>query len=85
MFLFLLQDLPSAVEKISSFLGKELTDEQLASVVNHSTFNNMRKIPQASYEKVPDDLLSHQKGRFMRKGERGEGSVQHTAYLFSFM
>ncbi|XP_028281801.1 amine sulfotransferase-like [Parambassis ranga] len=68
----MIQDLHSAVEKISSFLGKELTDEQLASVVKHSTFNNMRKIPQASYEKVPDDLLSHQNGRFMRKGIIGD-------------
>lgn len=63
------QDLPSAVERISLFLGKELTDEQLANVVKHSTFNNMQKIPQANYEQIPDSMLNHHQGRFMRKGK----------------
>lgn len=58
------------VKRISVFLGKELTEEQLANVVKHSTFKNMRKIPQASYEQVPDDLLNHHQGQFMRKGKR---------------
>ncbi|TKS81540.1 Amine sulfotransferase [Collichthys lucidus] len=52
----MIQDLHSAVQKISVFLGKELTDEQLANVVKHSTFNNMKKIPQASYEQVPGTI-----------------------------
>lgn len=64
----MIQNLQSAVEKISMFLGKDLTEEQLANVVKHSTFNNMRKIPQANYEQVPGDLLNHHQGRFMRKG-----------------
>ncbi|KAM9424559.1 amine sulfotransferase-like isoform 1-T5 [Pholidichthys leucotaenia] len=68
----MIQDLKSAVEKIISFLGKELTDEQLASVVEHSTFKNMKKIPQANYEQVPYDLLNHHMGRFMRKGTIGD-------------
>ena len=64
------QDLRSAVERISAFLGEELSAEQLASVVKHSTFSNMKKIPQANYEQVSGELLSHQQGAFMRKGER---------------
>ncbi|XP_030580560.1 amine sulfotransferase-like [Archocentrus centrarchus] len=68
----MIQDLKSAVERISSFLGKDLSDEQLASVVKHSTFKNMKKIPQASYEHVPSHLFSHQMGRFMRKGTIGD-------------
>lgn len=72
------QDLQSAVERISLFLGKELTDEQLADVVKHSTFKNMRKIPQANYEQVPGALLSHHQGRFMRKGKRGLLLQMHT-------
>ncbi|XP_056236940.1 amine sulfotransferase-like isoform X1 [Seriola aureovittata] len=68
----MIQDLQSAVERISSFLGKELTDEQLANVVKHSTFKNMKKIPQANYEQVPGDLLNHHQGRFMRKGTIGD-------------
>lgn len=51
------------------FLGKELSDEQLANVVKYSTFDNMREIPQASYKQVPVNLLNHHQGRFMRKGK----------------
>ncbi|KAM9852369.1 amine sulfotransferase-like isoform 1-T1 [Aulostomus maculatus] len=68
----MVQDLQSAVRRISLFLGKELTDEQLANVVKHSTFNNMKKIPQANYEQVPGELLNHHQGRFMRKGTIGD-------------
>ncbi|KAG7235502.1 hypothetical protein INR49_002638 [Caranx melampygus] len=68
----MIQDLQAAVERISSFLGKELTEEQLANVVKHSTFKNMRKIPQANYEQVSVDLLNHHQGRFMRKGTIGD-------------
>ncbi|XP_041649036.1 amine sulfotransferase-like [Cheilinus undulatus] len=68
----MIQDLPTVVRRISSFLGKDLTEEQLANVVKHSTFKNMRKIPQASYEQISDDLLNHSQGRFMRKGTIGD-------------
>ncbi|XP_059196201.1 amine sulfotransferase-like [Centropristis striata] len=75
----MIKDLQSAVERISLFLGKELTDEQLANVVKHSTFNNMKKIPQANYEQVPGDLLSHHQGTFMRKGTVGDWKNHFTA------
>ncbi|XP_034467770.1 amine sulfotransferase-like isoform X1 [Hippoglossus hippoglossus] len=68
----MIQDLQSAVRRISLFLGKEMTDEQLANVVKHSTFNIMKKIPHANYEQVPGDLLNHHQGRFMRKGTIGD-------------
>lgn len=64
----LLQNLHLVVEKISSFLGKDLTDQQQANVVKYSTFRNMKQIPQANYRLVSDQLLDHQKGTFMRKG-----------------
>ncbi|KAG7268701.1 hypothetical protein CRUP_021384, partial [Coryphaenoides rupestris] len=66
------KDLLTAVRRICSFLGKELTDTQLADVVTHSTFKNMRLIPQANYEMVSDDLLNHHNGTFMRKGTIGD-------------
>ncbi|CAN9514146.1 unnamed protein product [Ophioblennius macclurei] len=75
----MIQDLHSVVEKICVFLGKELTDEQLANVVTHSTFSNMSKIPKASYVQVPDNLLSHHMGRFMRKGTIGDWKNHMTA------
>ncbi|XP_054638631.1 amine sulfotransferase-like [Dunckerocampus dactyliophorus] len=68
----MIQDLNAAVRSISTFLGKELTEEQLASVVKYSTFGNMRKIPQANYEQVSDDMFNHPVGKFMRKGTIGD-------------
>ncbi|XP_074539189.1 amine sulfotransferase-like [Halichoeres trimaculatus] len=68
----MIQDLSSVVKRICSFLGKDLTEEQLTNVVKHSTFKNMKKIPQASYEQVSVDLLNHSKGMFMRKGTIGD-------------
>lgn len=65
----LVQDLPSAVQRIAVFLEKELNPEQLANVVKHSTFNNMKKISNANYEEVPEYLFSHREGIFMRKGK----------------
>uniref|UniRef100_A0A3Q3FPL8 Sulfotransferase n=2 Tax=Kryptolebias marmoratus TaxID=37003 RepID=A0A3Q3FPL8_KRYMA len=68
----MIQDLLSAVKRIALFLDKQLTDDQLANVVKHSTFSNMKTIPRANYEQVPGDLLSHHLGRFMRKGTIGD-------------
>ena len=65
---FFVQDLKSAVERISVFMERELTDEQLANVVKYSTFKNMKTIPQANYEHLSSKLFSHHQGRFMRKG-----------------
>ncbi|CAL8248106.1 unnamed protein product [Lota lota] len=68
----MIQDLRTSVKRISLFLGKNLTDAQLTEVVKHSTFKNMRVIPQANYEMVPDYLLNHHNGTFMRKGTIGD-------------
>uniref|UniRef100_A0A3Q3W9E2 Sulfotransferase n=1 Tax=Mola mola TaxID=94237 RepID=A0A3Q3W9E2_MOLML len=68
----MIQDLKSAVERISVFMERELTDEQLANVVKYSTFKNMKKIPQANYEHVSPKMFSQHRGRFMRKGTIGD-------------
>ncbi|MBN3305704.1 ST3A1 sulfotransferase, partial [Amia calva] len=66
------QDIKGAVLKICTFIGKQLNDEQIENVVEHCTFNNMKKNKNANYEAVPDNLLNQKKGKFMRKGIIGD-------------
>ncbi|KAK7885895.1 hypothetical protein WMY93_025516 [Mugilogobius chulae] len=67
----MIQDLTSVIKKIADFLETELTQDQLQNVVKHSTFKNMKKIPQANYEQA-SKLMDKQQGSFMRKGTIGD-------------
>ncbi|XP_076837690.1 amine sulfotransferase-like [Brachyhypopomus gauderio] len=68
----MIQDLQSAVEKICTFLGRTLKEAELAGVVKHSMFTDMKRNPQANYTLVSSSLLNHQRGSFMRKGTVGD-------------
>ncbi|MGH0146944.1 UNVERIFIED_CONTAM: hypothetical protein FKN15_009080 [Acipenser sinensis] len=68
----MIQDLKAAVLKICSFLGKQLDEQQIDSVVKHCTFKQMKTNPNANYESVPESLLNHKNGAFMRKGTVGD-------------
>uniref|UniRef100_A0A672L8J0 Sulfotransferase n=1 Tax=Sinocyclocheilus grahami TaxID=75366 RepID=A0A672L8J0_SINGR len=68
----MIKDLRSVVEKITSFLARNLTSQQLNDVVEHSTFKNMKNNPQANYQQIPVILLNHQLGSFLRKGTVGD-------------
>ncbi|XP_014721703.1 amine sulfotransferase-like [Equus asinus] len=68
------KDLRSSVLKISSFLEKELSEEDLEAVVRKATFQNMKFDPQANY----DHVIKHEigtrtnEGYFLRKGTIGD-------------
>ncbi|KAA0703444.1 Amine sulfotransferase [Triplophysa tibetana] len=68
----MIKDLGSVVEKISLFLGKTLTPQQVNKVVEHSTFKNMKDNPWANYKMIPSSLLNQQHGTFLRKGTIGD-------------
>ncbi|CAH2252086.1 amine sulfotransferase-like [Pelobates cultripes] len=66
------KDLRSAIMKICSFVNKKLDDEALATIVEKSTFRNMRHDPLANYKFIAEDLLDQSKGNFLRKGVIGD-------------
>lgn len=65
------QDLRSSVLKISSFLEKELSEEDLDAVVNQATFENMKLDPQADLDHLLNsaNCTRTKDGHFLRKGD----------------
>ncbi|XP_023505212.1 amine sulfotransferase-like isoform X1 [Equus przewalskii] len=58
------KDLRSSVLKISSFLERQLNEEDVEAVVKQATFENMKFDPQANYEQI----LKHDLGRRTDEG-----------------
>uniref|UniRef100_A0A287A8A5 Sulfotransferase n=1 Tax=Sus scrofa TaxID=9823 RepID=A0A287A8A5_PIG len=63
------KDLRSSVLKISSFLEKELSEEDLDAVVNQATFENMKLDPQADLDHLLNsaNCTRTKDGHFLRK------------------
>ncbi|KAG8434050.1 hypothetical protein GDO86_012425 [Hymenochirus boettgeri] len=66
------QDLRGSVMRICKFLGKELNDEEIDSVVKHSSFNAMKENKMCNGSHFPEELLDNTKGSLMRKGICGD-------------
>nr|XP_019596892.1 PREDICTED: amine sulfotransferase-like [Rhinolophus sinicus] len=66
-------DLRSSVFKISHFLEKELSEEDVEAVVKQATFKNMKSDPKANYDDIiHKEIGTRNDGHFLRKGVIGD-------------
>ncbi|XP_077115578.1 sulfotransferase 2B1-like [Ranitomeya variabilis] len=66
------KDLRGSVIKICKFLGKELDDEAIDSVVKYASFKNMKQNNMTNYTLVPSGYMDQEKSPFFRKGIVGD-------------
>ncbi|KAM8926948.1 3-beta-hydroxysteroid sulfotransferase-like [Pelodytes ibericus] len=68
----MLKDPTANVVKICKFLGKELDDAAIQSVVQHCSFKVMKENNMSNYSAVPNDIFNQEHGSFYRKGIAGD-------------
>lgn len=68
--LFNFQDLRGEIEKISKFLGKTLTNEQLTKLTEHLRFDNFAKNETVNLDFGKELGFMKNSGNFIRKGKR---------------
>ncbi|XP_010292908.1 PREDICTED: sulfotransferase family cytosolic 2B member 1, partial [Phaethon lepturus] len=66
------QDLPGSVRHLCQFLGQDLDDEAVSSVVQNASFTAMQENPMCSSILLPADITDQTKGQFLRKGICGD-------------
>ncbi|XP_026502843.1 sulfotransferase 1C3-like, partial [Terrapene carolina triunguis] len=66
------QDPKREIEKVLQFLGKDLKEEVVNKILQHTSFQEMKKNPTANYEMMPTWAMDHSVSPFMRKGMSGD-------------
>ncbi|KAK6294655.1 hypothetical protein J4Q44_G00354850 [Coregonus suidteri] len=65
-------DLRGSIERISSFLQCPLVGKELTSALRHCSFSSMSDNAMVNYTLIPQEIMDHSKGKFMRKGKIGD-------------
>ena len=67
------RDLRAQIRKVSTFLGKEYSDEQVDKLADHLHIDNFKKNPWVNAEQIKDGIKMHtDRGSFIRKGKTGD-------------
>ncbi|KAI1889912.1 hypothetical protein AGOR_G00167800 [Albula goreensis] len=66
------QDMRGSLERISTFMQCPLLAEELNNVQRHCSFSCMKENAMVNYTQIPDEIMDHSKGSFMRKGKIGD-------------
>ncbi|XP_069757977.1 sulfotransferase family 5A, member 1 isoform X2 [Narcine bancroftii] len=74
----LVKDLRKSILRLCNFLEHPLLPEAVDTTVWHCTFANMKKNKMINYTLIPNEILDHQKGEFMRKGMVGNWKEHFT-------
>ncbi|XP_065215771.1 luciferin sulfotransferase-like [Planococcus citri] len=77
--------LPQTIEKISKFVGKVLTEEEINQLAAHVTFDNMKNIKTVNKQKFTDMIRNlnnvNQEATFMRSGQTHQWKTKLNADL----
>ncbi|GAB6029293.1 hypothetical protein CHUAL_005058 [Chamberlinius hualienensis] len=66
------KDYKQSIKEIATFLGKQLTEDQVDKVADHCGFNNMSSNKLLNYSQWITDGYYLQDRKFMRKGQTGD-------------